>query len=180
MQAPLPQRLWASLRRGVFGQIMLQPRLAMTAAMAFFSLALTMDLTGMQLKDLNPANLRPSNLRKGFYTAKAGVVQYYEGLRVVYELESRVHDMESVRGDDTQSVPVQSAPAPKPAGQPDKKENAPEKKATPGSGSSSRQEHPGSRMSLAKYVPGRRDLAELDRAMWDLGTGTEVREGRLV
>jgi hypothetical protein len=165
----------------------------MTAAMAFFSVALTMDITGMQVKDLNPANLRPSNLRKGFYAANARVMQYYEGLRVVYELESRVRDMESVRGgDDTQTAPAQTAPAPKqPEAQPGSNQPAPEKKGTTGPRSSApsgsiRHEQPGARMSLAKYVPGHRELARLDRVMWDLGTGTarmfgtDVREGRLV
>ena len=187
--APFGQRFWAAIRRGTVGQFMLQPRLAMTAAMAFFSVALTMDLTGMQLKDLNPANLRPSNIRRTYHAANARVHQYYYGLRVVYELESRVHEMESVQGDEAQPAPAQSAPAPKqPAQQPDNKQ-APEKKGTAGPRSSSPAEpmrrDPGSRMSLARYVPGRRDLAELDHAMWDLSTstdrmGTEVREGRLV
>jgi len=189
VQAPFSQRLWAAIRRGTVGQIVLQPRLAMTAAMAFFSVALTMDLTGMQLKDLNPANLRPSNIRRTYHAANARVHQYYYGLRVVYELESRVHEMESVQGDETQPVPAQSAPAPRqPEQQPDNKQ-APEKKGATGPRSSSPAEpmhhEPGSRMSLARYVPGRRDLAELDHAMWDLSTstdriGTDVREGRLV
>jgi hypothetical protein len=184
---PFQQRAWAALRRSAIGQIALQPRLAMTAAMAFFSVALTMDITGMQLKDLNPANLRPSTVRKGFYAANARVMQYYEGLRVVYELESRVHDMESVRGDDTQQgTPAQSAPAPRqPETQPGSNQSAPDKKGATGPRSSSpsgsmRREQPGSRMSLARYVPGHRELAGLDRVMWDLGTGTDVREGRLV
>lgn len=179
---PFGQRLWAAIRRGTIGQVMLQPRLVMTAAMAFFSVALTMDLTGMQLKDLNPANLRPSTLRKGFYAANARVQQYYYGLRVVYELESRVHDMESVGGDDTQT-PAQTPPAARPKTEPDK--NAPEKKGATGPSSSSpsrslHREQPGSRMSLAKYVPGHKELADLDGLMWKLSTGTEVREGRLV
>ena len=77
----------------------------MTAAMAFFSLALTMDITGTRLKDLSPNNLRPSSLKRTFYSANARVVKYYEGLRVVYELESRVSDLQSVRGEDTQATP---------------------------------------------------------------------------
>ena len=184
---PFRQGAWAALRRSPIGQIALQPRLAMTAAMAFFSLALTMDITGMQLKDLNPANLRPSTLRKGFYSANARVVKYYEGLRVVYELESRVHDMESVRGDDSQQgTPAPAAPAPsQPETQPGNNQTAPDKKGATGPRSSSPSgsvghEQPGSRMSLAKYVPGHRELAGLDRVMWDLSTGTDVREGRLV
>ena len=89
---------------------MLQPRLAMTAAMAFFSIALTMDLTGVRLQDLRTSDLRPSSLKRDFYSANARVVQYYEGLRVVYELESRVHDLQSAADSDAPAG-TQTAPA---------------------------------------------------------------------
>jgi hypothetical protein len=186
---PLRQRAWAALRRSPIGQIALQPRLAMTAAMAFFSVALTMDITGTRLQDLKPSNLRPSNLKQGFYSANARVVRYYEGLRVVYELESRVRDMETVRGDDAQGSGTQSAPAPKqqpappsaqPGGQPN--QNAPEKKGGSSRGAPSGaiwNERQGSRMSLARYVPRRPEIADLNGWMLEMGTGT-VREGRLV
>lgn len=72
---------------------MMQPRLAMTAAMAFFSIALTLNLTGVQLNQLSVSDLKPSNLRRTFYQADASVVRYYDNLRVVYELESRVQDL---------------------------------------------------------------------------------------
>ncbi len=72
---------------------MMQPRLAMTAAMAFFSIALTLNLTGVQLNQLSISDLKPSNLRRTFYQADASVVRYYDNLRVVYELESRVQDL---------------------------------------------------------------------------------------
>jgi hypothetical protein len=93
---PFRQRMRAS----AFGQIFLQPRLAMTAAMAFFSIALTMNLTGVHLQDLHASDLTPSNLKRGFYSANARVVRYYEGLRVVYELESRVHDLQTATDND--------------------------------------------------------------------------------
>jgi hypothetical protein len=161
----------------------------MTAAMAFFSVALTMDITGTRLQDLKPSNLRPSNLKQGFYSANARVVRYYEGLRVVYELESRVRDMETVRGDDAQGSGTQSAPAPKqqpappsaqPGGQPN--QNAPEKRGGSSRGAPSGaiwNERQGSRMSLARYVPRRPEIADLNGWMLEMGTGT-VREGRLV
>ena len=40
-----------------------QPRLMMTAAMAFFSIALTLNLTGVRLTSLRLADLRPKALR---------------------------------------------------------------------------------------------------------------------
>jgi len=108
---PFPRRAAAAFRASSFGQIMLQPRLAMTAAMAFFSIALTMNLTGVHLEDLRASDLKPSSLRRDVANAHASVARYYEGLRVVYELESRVHDLESAQDNDTAPAINQSAPA---------------------------------------------------------------------
>jgi hypothetical protein len=105
---PFRSRFASAVRASALGQIMLQPRLAMTAAMAFFSIALTMDLTGVRLQDIRVGDLRPGSLKRDFYSANAHVVQYYEGLRVVYELESRVHDFES--SSDSDAAAGQTAP----------------------------------------------------------------------
>src|ERR1700761_2988022 len=43
------------------GNASFQPRLAMTAAMAFFSIALTLNMTGVRLSDLRADSLRPSS-----------------------------------------------------------------------------------------------------------------------
>ena len=102
----------------------LQPRFAMTAAMAFFSVALTLNLTGVRLSDLHAKDLRPSNLRRSFYEANAHVVRYYENLRVVYELESRVRDLQHSNDPEPTPAPPnsqQTPDQPKPDGQSDKK-----------------------------------------------------------
>jgi hypothetical protein len=121
-------------------QVILQPRLAMTAAMAFFSIALTMNLTGVRLQDLRASDLAPANLQRDFYSVNTHVVQYYEGLRVVYELESRVHELESTTDNDTpadtqqtpsstqppaQTPSAQPAPLAPPQNQPARKRPAP-------------------------------------------------------
>ena len=83
----------------------------MTAAMAFFSIALTMNIAGVRLSSLRAADLKPSSVRKSFWAANGRVVRYYDNLRVVYELESRVHEMQ--RESDTDNAPqrgVMSAP----------------------------------------------------------------------
>ena len=82
------------------GQTMLQPRLAMTAAMAFFSIALTLNLTGVRLSDLRASDFKPSSIMRSAYEAKAKVVRYSDNLRVVYELESRVRDLQRSSDDD--------------------------------------------------------------------------------
>ena len=81
--------------------------IAMTAAMAFFSIALTMNLTGRPpCRAHHASNLAPSNLQRDFYSANTRVVQYYEGLRVVYELESRVHDLQTTSDTDASRPPT--------------------------------------------------------------------------
>ncbi len=131
------------------GQTMLQPRLAMTAAMAFFSIGLTLNLTGVRLTDLRASDLRPSSLRRSFYQANAHVVRYYDNLRVVYELESRVRDLQRSSEGDVAPISPDSSNGPnssetKPAddsktgpksGEPHPKQPRPR----PGSGTSRRQ-----------------------------------------
>jgi hypothetical protein len=106
------RRMAAAVRANSFGQIVFQPRFAMTAAMAFFSIALTLNLTGFHPTSLRASDLRPSSLQRDLIDADARVVRYYEGLRVVYELESRVHDFEGASDNDLpaagQSVPSNS------------------------------------------------------------------------
>jgi hypothetical protein len=144
---PFRVRAAAAVRRSSFAQLMLQPRLAMTAAMAFLSIALTLDLTGVRLQDLRVSDLRPSSLKRDFYSTNARVVQYYEGLRVVYELESRVHDLQSATDNDAPaastpadplSSPNQPASQPSPANQPPRTQ--PRQKPAPNSGTSRRED----------------------------------------
>ena len=96
---PFPRRAAAALRLTGFGRVAFEPRLAMTAAMAFFSIALTMDLMGVNPLDVRAGDLSPSALHRSFAQLGARAAQYYDGLRVVYELESRVHDFENVQQD---------------------------------------------------------------------------------
>lgn len=116
---PFPQRAYTAVRRSGFGQVVLHPRLAMTAAMAFFSVALTMNLTGFHPLSLRASDLKPSNLQRDITDARASVERHYESLRVVYELESRVHDLQTATDSDTAAPPVNEQPAGQtPAAQP--------------------------------------------------------------
>ena len=122
---PFRSRLVRKLRP--VPHMLLQPRLVMTAAMAFFSIALTLNLTGIHLNDLHASDLSPSSLRRSFYMANAHVARYYDNLRVVYELESRVHDLQrsgdAGPGSDqpgADSDPAGAAPAGSPAAKPGK------------------------------------------------------------
>jgi len=77
----------------------LQPRLLMTAAMAIFSIGLTINITGFRLPNVHVTALRLSDLRpravraymeRQLTVASVPLVRYYDHLRFVYEVESRV------------------------------------------------------------------------------------------
>jgi hypothetical protein len=74
-----------------------EPRLMMTTAMAFFSIALTLNLTGIKLTEVRAADLRPSRVRatltRQYYSTNEQVMKYYENLRLVYEMEARVREL---------------------------------------------------------------------------------------
>jgi hypothetical protein len=75
------QPIWATVR---------QPRFAMSFGMAFFSLSVALSLAGVKPSDLRQISLRPAAIRHTYYTTQARVVRYYENIRIVYEMESRV------------------------------------------------------------------------------------------
>jgi hypothetical protein len=90
------------LRKTVF-----EPRLALVAAMAFFSISLTLNLVGVKLTSFRASDLEPQAMRRAvtrqYAQANARVVHYYENLRIVYEVESRVHQLRQA----ADSAPVQ-------------------------------------------------------------------------
>lgn len=82
-----------------------QPRLAMSFGMAFFSLSISLSLSGVRLADLRRVDLRPSSIRRSYYETSGKVVKYYENIRFVYEVESRVREFKRV------TSPREAAPA---------------------------------------------------------------------
>jgi hypothetical protein len=92
-----------------------EPRLLMTAAMAFFSIALTLSMTGVRFSAIKMADLRPASLRsaveKRIMTASTPIVRYYDHLRFVYEVESTVRELRR----NTENQP--QTPASTPGGQ---------------------------------------------------------------
>ena len=75
------------------GTTTFQPRFAMTAAMAFFSLALSLNLLGVHLRDLQHLSLRSGSLSRSVADASASAERKIQNLRVVYQLESRVSEL---------------------------------------------------------------------------------------
>jgi hypothetical protein len=69
-----------------------EPRLLMTAAMAFFTIALTLNLTGVRLNDLRPNAVR-SFMERRLTMASTPIIRYYDHLRFVYEVESTMRQL---------------------------------------------------------------------------------------
>jgi Putative zinc-finger len=197
---PFRSRVGFNLRN--LGHTLLQPRMAMTAAMAFFSVALTLSLVGVRLSDLRASSFRPSSIKRGISQANAHVVRYYDNLRVVYELESRVHDLQTSGSEDTrpasstpaatptaQPQPQQQQPSvdQQPSGQPEQQEPGKQPAPKPTNPGSSRRETPSSLRYTVAYTP--RPSASpapypvpLDVSLPGLQpnfTSARVREGRL-
>lgn len=69
-----------------------EPRLLMTAAMAFFSIALTLNLIGFKFTNVHLSDLRPSAVRsvvtRRIVTASIPILRYYDHIRFLYQVES--------------------------------------------------------------------------------------------
>jgi hypothetical protein len=95
----IPMAIPAWQRPGMMGRIrrFAEPRLLMTAAMAFFSIALTLNMTGVKLTDFRLSNLRPTAVRsfmeRRLTMASTPIIRYYDHLRLVYEVESRMREI---------------------------------------------------------------------------------------
>jgi len=126
-------------------------RLMMTAAMAFFSIALTLNLAGVRLTDLRLADLTPAsletNLTRQFYGAKSQLVRYYDNLRFVYEVESKMREL---KRDEETTRPA--SPTTQPAVQPKQETPAPQG-TQPASGAPSNRHKTGGKLESAPSVP---------------------------
>jgi hypothetical protein len=80
--------------------------------MAFFSIALTLNLAGVRLDQLRAANLSPTKVKQTYYEASADAVRYYDNLRVVRVMESRVQQVEDQNLRAPERDTPESAPQP--------------------------------------------------------------------
>ena len=94
-----------------FRPLIREPRIAMTTAMAIFSIMLSLDVAGVRLNDLRHIDLRPSAIRQSatmkYTEASNRVIHYYYSIRLVYEVESRLQELKRVAGsgDEEQQQP---------------------------------------------------------------------------
>lgn len=91
-----PQGWLARLRQKLPAPLsgVLHTRFATSFAMAFFSLALTLNLLGVKVSqiDWHPTALRKSVVLQ-YTLLEARVQRYYDNMRIVYEVESRVQSL---------------------------------------------------------------------------------------
>src|SRR5271165_921901 len=69
------------------------PRFAMSFGMAFFSITMLANIAGFHVSDLKHVDMSAKGLQRTYYSTEARVVRYYENIRLVYEIESRVRDL---------------------------------------------------------------------------------------
>lgn len=82
-----------------------QPRFVMSFGMAFFSLSVALSIFGVKVSDISKVDLRPSAVKRNYYEASGRVVKYYENIRWVYEMESRLKEFKQT------TSPAEPAPA---------------------------------------------------------------------
>src|ERR1700733_6124610 len=104
------------------------PRFAMSFGMAFFSITMLLGIAGFHMSDLRHLDLSSKGITKTYYDTQARISRYYENMRLVYEIESRVRDLKRAatpenNSGNKQQQQKQEAPATK---NPSKSENRPE------------------------------------------------------
>jgi Putative zinc-finger len=83
-------RDWGTMLLSPVVAVARQPRFVMSFGMAFFTLSVGLSLAGIKLRDLRHVDLRPTAIRRTYYETSGRVVKYYDNIRFVYEIESRV------------------------------------------------------------------------------------------
>src|SRR5450755_516809 len=78
------------------------PRFAMSFGMAFFSITMLANIAGLHMADLKHMDVSAKGIQKTYYSTQARVVKYYENIRLVYEIESRVRDLRRAATPDKQ------------------------------------------------------------------------------
>ena len=97
-------RGWADTLVAPLWGVVRQPRFVMSFGMAFFSLSVALSMAGVKVSDIRHIDLRPSAIRHTYYETSGRVAKYYENIRLVYEIESRVREFKRA------TTPAEPAP----------------------------------------------------------------------
>ncbi|MGA9472258.1 MAG: zf-HC2 domain-containing protein [Terriglobales bacterium] len=84
-----------------------QPRFAMSFGMIFFSFSLALSAAGFKASDIAKIDLRPAAVRHAYNDAQIKVVQYYDNIRFVYEIESKVRELKRANTPAEEPAPQQ-------------------------------------------------------------------------
>lgn len=112
------RRIFANRLGGKYLEPVLQPRYAMGMAMTLLSFAMLGRFAGIEVRHVTPSDLDPVKIwtaaeDRATRTWQRGV-KYYESLRLVYEIESRVKEWRDDGSDGASNQPdAPSAPASK-------------------------------------------------------------------
>jgi len=99
---------WDSVSASFVGPVaafVRQPRFVMSFGMIFFSFSLALNAAGVRAKDVAKIDLRPAAVRHAYNGAQVWVVQHYENIRFVYEIESKLRELKRA------NPPVEAPPA---------------------------------------------------------------------
>jgi hypothetical protein len=111
---PFEQQTWWSRFSQKWLQPVLQPKLVMGAAMMVISFTMLERCTGTRVERVQSADLNPVRIWGGMemktVRMKDRMLKYYENLRVVYEVEARLRDLQR-RQDDNDKAAAQKTPA---------------------------------------------------------------------
>ncbi len=76
-----------------FAAFVRQPRFVMSFGMIFFMGSLGLSVAGVKPADVAKVDLRPAAIRHAYNDAQIKVVKYYDNIRFVYEIESKVREL---------------------------------------------------------------------------------------
>jgi hypothetical protein len=101
-----------------------QPRFVMSFGMIFFSFSLALNAAGVKPADVAKIDLRPKAIRHAYIETQSRVVKYYDNIRFVYEIESKVREFKRAnRPAEPGARPQKENPKNDTSGQPDQKQD---------------------------------------------------------
>lgn len=86
------------------------PRFAMSFGMAFFSFTLLLNFLDVKVSNIRKWDLTPKGISRSYNETQARVVKYYDNIRLVYEIESRVRELRRAAGTDSNEEKKQEEP----------------------------------------------------------------------
>jgi hypothetical protein len=100
-----------------------QPRFVMSFGMIFFSFSLALNAAGVKPADVAKIDLRPKAIRHTYNDLQVRIVKYYDNIRFVYEIESKVREIKrAAQPAEPGTQPPKQNPKNDTSGQPDQRQ----------------------------------------------------------